>query len=202
MLGLATAEAVFPAAESGEADHGRRCRSSKCWPRRLKPSQGTRGLADALLKDLAAAQDAACRKPPRANDTEAPTSRAIAWMPISAAARTCRVEEVKDRKAFYRALNKLNRAALCCSGGGIRSATFCLGVIQALAAYDVGGLLTAPADNAASPDPDKTPAEAKADGVAARLLPISFRRCPAAAMSARGCRRGSSAMNFTRSSRT
>jgi len=46
-------------------------------------------------------------------------------------------KEVERRKALYRALNKLDRAALCCSGGGIRSATFCLGVIQALARYDV-----------------------------------------------------------------
>jgi hypothetical protein len=45
--------------------------------------------------------------------------------------------DVARRKAFYRSLNKLNRAALCLSGGGIRSATFSLGVIQALAAYDV-----------------------------------------------------------------
>jgi len=37
---------------------------------------------------------------------------------------------------FYAHLNKLNRAALCCSGGGIRSATFCLGVIQAFASFD------------------------------------------------------------------
>jgi hypothetical protein len=44
---------------------------------------------------------------------------------------------VETRKTFYRELNKLNRAALCCSGGGIRSATFCLGVIQALAMYIV-----------------------------------------------------------------
>ena len=46
-------------------------------------------------------------------------------------------DEVEGRKAFYRSLNKLNRSALCLSGGGIRSATFCLGVIQALAAFDV-----------------------------------------------------------------
>jgi hypothetical protein len=46
-------------------------------------------------------------------------------------------EEAKLRKRFYRELNKLNRSALCLSGGGIRSATFCLGVIQALADYDV-----------------------------------------------------------------
>jgi hypothetical protein len=45
--------------------------------------------------------------------------------------------DVESRKAFYRSLNRLNRAALSLSGGGIRSATFCLGVIQALAAYDV-----------------------------------------------------------------
>jgi Patatin-like phospholipase len=52
-------------------------------------------------------------------------------------------DEVEKRKAFYRSLNKLNRAALSLSGGGIRSATFCLGVIQALAAYD---LAPAPAE--------------------------------------------------------
>jgi hypothetical protein len=45
--------------------------------------------------------------------------------------------EVSRRETFYRSLNKLKRAALCCSGGGIRSATFCLGVIQALADHDV-----------------------------------------------------------------
>ena len=38
-------------------------------------------------------------------------------------------------RSFYCELGKLNRAALCCSGGGIRSATFCLGIIQALALY-------------------------------------------------------------------
>jgi hypothetical protein len=46
-------------------------------------------------------------------------------------------DEVQTRKKFYRELNKLNRAALCCSGGGIRSATFCLGVIQALAMHNL-----------------------------------------------------------------
>src|SRR5215472_15266292 len=44
-------------------------------------------------------------------------------------------DDVERRKAFYRKLNQLNRAALCCSGGGIRSATFCLGVVQALAMH-------------------------------------------------------------------
>ena len=36
---------------------------------------------------------------------------------------------------LYRTLNKLDSAALCLSGGGIRSASFALGVIQALAAH-------------------------------------------------------------------
>jgi hypothetical protein len=45
--------------------------------------------------------------------------------------------EVDNRKSFYRSLNELNRGAICCSGGGIRSATFCLGIVQALAGYDV-----------------------------------------------------------------
>jgi hypothetical protein len=45
--------------------------------------------------------------------------------------------EVKPRRDFYVLLNELNSAALCCSGGGIRSATFCLGIIQALAGYDL-----------------------------------------------------------------
>jgi hypothetical protein len=44
---------------------------------------------------------------------------------------------VGSRYKFYSELNSLNRAALCCSGGGIRSATFCLGVIQAFAAHDL-----------------------------------------------------------------
>ncbi len=43
----------------------------------------------------------------------------------------------RRRAKFYRALNETKRSALCLSGGGIRSATFCLGVIQALAAFDV-----------------------------------------------------------------
>jgi hypothetical protein len=51
-------------------------------------------------------------------------------------------EWVDHRKAFYCELGKLGRAALCFSGGGIRSATFCLGVIQALAKHKVGGAFT------------------------------------------------------------
>ncbi len=41
----------------------------------------------------------------------------------------------KSGKELYRALNELNSAALCLSGGGIRSAAFALGVIQALAVH-------------------------------------------------------------------
>jgi hypothetical protein len=124
--------------------------------------QGTQGLAEALLKDLAAAQDADAEAA-KAKDTGAKVAR----YRMDADQRNGEdlpVEEVKDRKAFYRALNKLNRAALCCSGGGIRSATFCLGVIQALAAHHVGGAAPTPTNDTASPEPAKTPAETKADG--------------------------------------
>src|SRR5260221_10305035 len=38
-------------------------------------------------------------------------------------------EDSGRRAKFYSALNETNRSALCLSGGGIRSATFCLGVI-------------------------------------------------------------------------
>jgi hypothetical protein len=51
--------------------------------------------------------------------------------------RKAKTDGIHGREPFYRSLNKLNRAALSLSGGGIRSATFCLGVIQALAGYDV-----------------------------------------------------------------
>lgn len=45
-------------------------------------------------------------------------------------------EIVEARRQLYRSLNELNRAALCFSGGGIRSATFCLGVLQGIAGCD------------------------------------------------------------------
>jgi hypothetical protein len=126
--------------------------------------QGTMGLADALLKDLAAAQDAEAKQAnadPYAKDAKVARYRMDA---DQRSGEDLPVEEVKDRKAFYRALNKLNRAALCCSGGGIRSATFCLGVIQALAAYDVGGVAPAPAPANNAPQPDKAKPETKAEG--------------------------------------
>jgi hypothetical protein len=44
-----------------------------------------------------------------------------------------------ERKALYQRLNGLNQFALCLSGGGIRSASFALGVIQALASHPAKG---------------------------------------------------------------
>jgi len=62
-------------------------------------------------------------------------------------------DEVERRKAFYRSLNKFNRSALCLSGGGIRSATLCLGVIQALATFDVtSGMFRADEKHPAKPE--------------------------------------------------
>lgn len=73
-------------------------------------------------------------------------------------------EEVERRERFYRSLNHLNRAALCFSGGGIRSATFCLGVLQALADYDVTnparGAPRATAETGADPHADAAPSSA------------------------------------------
>src|SRR5262245_15720008 len=44
-------------------------------------------------------------------------------------------ETAADQHKLYQSLNRLDRAALCLSGGGIRSAAFSLGVIQALATH-------------------------------------------------------------------
>ncbi len=43
--------------------------------------------------------------------------------------------DVSGADDLYRKLNEANRAALCLSGGGIRSAAFALGIIQALAIH-------------------------------------------------------------------
>jgi hypothetical protein len=45
------------------------------------------------------------------------------------------VETATEQHKLYHGLNQLDRAALCLSGGGIRSAAFSLGVIQALATH-------------------------------------------------------------------
>jgi hypothetical protein len=58
--------------------------------------------------------------------------RGVSDDPVDAA--ECQTSSLRQR-TFYRALNHLDRAALCLSGGGIRSAAFSLGVIQALAAH-------------------------------------------------------------------
>jgi patatin-like phospholipase len=49
---------------------------------------------------------------------------------------SCEKTEEESRK-FYQNLNKNESAALCLSGGGIRSAAFSLGVIQALASHQL-----------------------------------------------------------------
>jgi hypothetical protein len=48
--------------------------------------------------------------------------------------QTCQ-DTARHQHSLYQALNVLDRAALCLSGGGIRSAAFSLGVIQALATH-------------------------------------------------------------------
>ena len=131
---------------------------------------GTAGLAKKLLADLVAAQDAAAKVTAAANAHDAEQDVKVedvktARYRLDADRRSGEdipAAEVSDRKAFYRSLNALNRAALCCSGGGIRSATFCLGVIQALAAHDVGALTHKPADKA-PPEAGKTQSESKAE---------------------------------------
>ena len=40
-------------------------------------------------------------------------------------------------REIYKQINKQNHAALCFSGGGIRSATFCLGVLQTFARHNI-----------------------------------------------------------------
>jgi Patatin-like phospholipase len=68
-------------------------------------------------------------------------------------------EKIKSRDEFYRILNRLNHAALCLSGGGQRSAVFCLGVLQALAACDVDHLT---ANEGTSPKPEQEQPEQSA----------------------------------------
>src|SRR3979490_662313 len=46
-----------------------------------------------------------------------------------------RIEDTVGGKELYRALHARNFSALCLSGGGIRSASFALGVIEAFAVH-------------------------------------------------------------------
>src|SRR5690242_15029270 len=48
----------------------------------------------------------------------------------------CKDDPAKLRE-IYKAINQENHAALCFSGGGIRSATFCLGVLQTFAKHNL-----------------------------------------------------------------
>lgn len=62
---------------------------------------------------------------------------------------------VANRKQFYCQLGKLRSTAVCCSGGGIRSATFCLGIIQSLAKHSLK--VPPPPDTTEVPEPGTTP---------------------------------------------
>ena len=53
--------------------------------------------------------------------------------PVPEAADSDCKEDPARLKAIYKEINKQNHAGLCFSGGGIRSATFCLGVLEAFA---------------------------------------------------------------------
>lgn len=76
----------------------------------------------------------------------------------------------KSGVALYQALNKLNAAALCLSGGGIRSAAFALGVIQALAVHP----RPAPKGDASGAQaPDVAPRAAAEDCLLAKLHYVS-----------------------------
>jgi hypothetical protein len=97
------------------------------------------------LKALATNQDFQSQRADKDADTRSGKNEKAQW--------------VENRKAFYRSLNKLDRAALCCSGGGIRSATFCLGVIQALAAYDVTSPPPPPRSKAKAAGPEAKPSK-------------------------------------------
>ena len=118
--------------------------------------------------------------------------------------------EAERREKFYRALNRLNRAALCCSGGGIRSATFCLGVIQAarrLRRHAPGAQTTAQCGRRQAPRMPRRPTPRRRlprrqsstrSSKSSPRIPCSAastisRPCPAAAMSVRGCHRGAPA---------
>jgi hypothetical protein len=59
--------------------------------------------------------------------------------------------EGKSGRELYRELNRLDSAALCLSGGGIRSAAFALGVIQALAVHPRSFSKSGDEDDAAAP---------------------------------------------------
>ena len=74
--------------------------------------------------------------------TKLPTGELDSDTVLREEAKEIRGADLKDQDgkdltgdALYRALNGVNSTALCLSGGGIRSATFALGVIEALAVH-------------------------------------------------------------------
>ena len=68
----------------------------------------------------------------------------------------------KRQCELYQRLNRLNRAALCLSGGGIRSAAFSLGVIQALASHPRPEPIASIERKTPAPEPAKEPDKKKA----------------------------------------
>jgi hypothetical protein len=108
--------------------------------------QGKKGLADELLKDLRDKQkEALATAKDKGVKIDDPKVLRFRMDDDQRDGQDIPPAVVEARNAFYRSLNGMNRAALCCSGGGIRSATFCLGVIQALAAHKARLLVAAPA---------------------------------------------------------
>ncbi len=106
------------------------------------------------------------RSAPRPGDQEAQRSRT--FLNADSHQGDISADEAHRREAFYRWLNSLHRAALCCSGGGIRSATFCLGVIQALASHDVAY----DPDDAAAAEPKLLPhAQSENEHAAQKVAP-------------------------------
>ena len=113
-------------------------------------------------------------------------------MPTQRSGKNEEKSAVDKRKEFYRELNKLNRAALCCSGGGIRSATFCLGVIQSLARYIIGKRrIAGPVSELSSCGHHSSSPINRCSAAF-----IISRPCPAAAISDPGCRPGDTRDDF------
>ena len=143
------------------------------------------------------------RSAPRPGDQEAQRSRT--FLNADSHQGDISADEAHRREAFYRWLNSLHRAALCCSGGGIRSATFCLGVIQALASHDVAY----DPDDAAAAEPKLLPhAQSENEHAAQKVAPKNsllgrfhyLSTVSGGGYVAYGCRRGECTIILTPSS--
>ena len=157
------------------------CRSRKCWLPRPRKSPATRRKHRSL-----------CATP---YDQKTQEKR----LHLNADQRTLQnldAEKIKSRDEFYRALNRLNRAALCCSGGGQRSADVLprrdsgFGRVRHRRSRGAGGG-AAPIQRKSS---RRSPRQSRRSRCSATF--IIFRRSPAAAMSAPGCRRGATRGEF------